>query len=43
MWRKVMSYTAAHLYANDFISEFDKEGLWRYARTPVEAAQMLLR
>jgi uncharacterized protein (TIGR00730 family) len=43
MWRKVMGYTAAHLHANDFISEFDKEGLWRYARTPVEAAQMLLR
>lgn len=43
MWRKVMSYTAAHLHANDFISEFDKEGLWQYARTPVEAAQMLLR
>ena len=43
MWRKVMSYAAAHMYANNFISEFDKDGLWQYAKTPMEAVQILLR
>lgn len=42
MWRKVMTYTAAHLHSNEFISDFDKEGLWRYSRTPLEAARCLL-
>jgi len=42
MWRKVMTYVAAHLHSNEFISDFDKENLWRYSKTPLEAARCLL-
>lgn len=42
MWRKVMSHMAAHLYSNEFITEHDKDSLWRYSRTPLEAARCLL-
>lgn len=42
MWKKVMSYVSAHLYANDFISKEDLTGLWRYHRTPLDAARCLL-
>jgi len=41
MWRKIMDYTAAHLLSNEFISDGDRD-LWRYSRTPLEAARCLL-
>ena len=40
-WRRVMNYTAAHLHSNEFIYDEDRN-LWRYARTPLEAARCLL-
>jgi predicted Rossmann-fold nucleotide-binding protein len=41
MWKKIMRYTSAHLFAHNFISDTEQT-LWRYASTPDEAARMLL-
>lgn len=42
MWKKIMHLTAEHLFVNGFIS--DKEKIfWRYAKTPLEAAERLIR
>lgn len=41
MWKKVMHVISAQLVAHGYISDSEKE-LWRYARTPQEAARMLL-
>ena len=41
MWAKLMRYTAAHLHANGYISDAEKV-FWRYAKTPEEAAKLLI-
>ena len=41
MWKKIMRYTSAHLFAHNFISDTEQT-FWRYASTPDEAARMLL-
>lgn len=41
MWRKLMQNNAAHLLANGYISESERQ-FWRYANTPQEAARLLL-
>jgi len=40
VWKKIMGDTAARLFANGYISDYDRT-LWRYSRTPLEAARCL--
>lgn len=41
MWKKIFDMTSRYLFAHEFISETE-QSFWRYARTPQEAARMLL-
>lgn len=41
MWQKVFDMTSRYLFAHGFISDTE-QSFWRYAKTPEEAARMLL-
>lgn len=41
MWKKIFEMTSSYLFAHEFISSTE-QSFWRYAKTPEEAARMLL-